>query len=417
MPTNVDKQINITLEVITVLRKAIEVEPTNVNAWLSLAFALKDTQQIDEAIIAYSKAIELNSEAYFIYKELADIYYLIKNEPETTLEYYKKYLEYDQKNSDAKGCLGLSYLKTKNYKEGWKYFEYRPHKERSFSARASASNDFIKTKPIWQGEDIKDKTIYVYYEAGYGDTMMFARYLPLLKNKCARIIFKPEGNCTGLFKNSIPGIEILSKNDSEYDLKYDVHAPIMSLPYLLKLNLEKDIPFANGYLKSDVEKFKNYKRKYFNNNLFKIGINWQGSTTFDSSRKIKLESFYKLFELPNIKFYSLQKDYGIEQLKDASKYDIVDLGATFKDFSDTAAAIENLDLVISNDTSVAHLAGALNKQCWILLPFVQDWRWSTDLSYCPWYKSVKLFKQNTAGNWNEVIDKVYKELANLCRKD
>jgi len=120
--------------------------------------------------------------------------------------------------------------------------------------------------------------------------------------------------------------------------------------------------------------------------------------------------------LPQTKFYSLQKGDGIEQLEDSKDFDIVDLGSTFNDFSDTAAAIENLDLVICNDTSVAHLTGALNKPCWVLLPFTQDWRWSIDLTYCPWYKSIKLFKQNKADDWDELFSRVYEELKDYVNK-
>lgn len=393
-------------------QKAIELDTNNYDAWFYLAFSLKINGKIDEAIAAYQKALDLNPEAYNVYHNIGNIYHNIKNDPARTLEYYEKFLEYQPENTDAKSCIGTLYLKMKNYKEGWKYLEYSPNKEQAVLDRASMPNSPLKFKPLWEGEDLTDKTIYVYYNGGYGDTIMFSRFLPLLKKKCAKVLFRPPNDLINLFKDCNPNVQILDENDLESELEFDFHIPIMSLPHRLKIHSEEDIPSSEGYINANPEKIKHYKDKYFSNKL-KIGIKWQGDTTYDTTRKFTLESFYKLFSLPDIKFYSIQKGEGAEQLAQASKYEIIDLGSTFKDFSDTAAAIENLDLVICNDTSVAHLAGALGKQCWVLLPFVQDWRWSIDTGYCPWYKSIKLFKQTQLGEWDGIFDKVYEELKNL----
>lgn len=397
-------------EVIEYLKKAIGSGSDNYKELLLLASALEKTQQFDESIIAYQKVLSINPDLDYIYKKLADLHYLIKNSPIDTINYYKRFLEYKPNNNDAKSCLGVAYLKIKNYKEGWKYFESRSHKGKAICSRRLIPNNIIAQKPLWNGEDIKDKTIYVYAEAGFGDTMMFARFLTILKDRCKKVLFEPEVSNIELFKNSKLGVEILDCRNPDKYPQYDFHTPIMSLPYLLKLDTEEDISINDTYLKSNPEKNKYYKEKYFCNNDFKIGIKWHGKTNSENTRKIMLKSFYKLFDISGVKFYSVQKGDGIEELEDAKRFNIVDLGKTFNDFSDTASAIENLDLVICNDTSVAHLAGAMGKQCWILLPFAQDWRWSTDLSYCPWYKSVRLFKQKEAGNWDEVLDRVREEL-------
>ena len=161
---------------------------------------------------------------------------------------------------------------------------------------------------------------------------------------------------------------------------------------------------------------KNYTNKhleFFDNDKFKIGIKWQGNPYYDRNRIVPIEAFYKLFDLPNIQIYSLQKGSGIEELdKLTDKNKIIDLGNSFNDFADTSAAIANCDLIICNDTSVAHLVGALGKPCWVLLPFVSNWRWHNDFTYSPWYDSVKFFKQSELDNWNGVIESVYKELKN-----
>lgn len=400
-------------EAIMSYKKALEKEPNNFGVWFNLALTLKKNQRVDESISAYRKALSINTDSYDTYFNLGNIYFQIKNDATKAAIYYEKAVALKPDDEETKYCLAMAYVKEKNFKDGWKYSEYRPSKALALLTH-SMSQPELKIKPEWQGEPIKDKILYIYYEAAFGDTMMFARYLPLLKDKCAKVYFKPQVSHIQLMKDSDLGIEILDKPTSTDNLEFDVHAPLMGLPYLLQLNSEEDIPFAKGYLKANPTKVKSYKEKYFNNNKFKVGIKWQGNTNYALSRVIKLKSFYKLFNIPNVKFYSVQKGGGAEELEDAKMYDITDLAPTFNDFSDTAAAIENLDLVICNDTSVAHLTGALGKRCWTLLPFVQDWRWLCDTSYCPWYESVKIFQQKEFDNWDEVFDRVKDELQTLA---
>lgn len=419
MPVNVEEQINLAVEnlqkqdffnAVKYCKNAIEIDSHNDNSWLLLGYIYEQNNKLDEAIKAYEKVIEITPDSPLIFKQLADIYYLKKNLPQKAIIYYEKLIKYQPEDNDTKGCMGLAYLKVKNYEKGWKYFESRPHKQNAVSERIQKGNKQLESKPLWQGEDLKDKVIYVYSEAGFGDTMMFARYLLLLKNKCKKVLFEPEIDTYQLFKDSNLGIEILEPDNYSTYPDYDIHIPMMSLPYLLKLNTEKEVSAVDKYLKSDLKKVELYREKYFNNNDFKIGIKWQGKEKQATKRKIRLKEFYKLFNLNKTRFYSVQKGDGLEQLENAKEFKIADLGSTFNDFSDTAAAIENLDLVICNDTSVAHLAGALGKTCWVLLPFAQDWRWSDDLKYCMWYKNTKLFHQSEPDNWDEVTDKVLEEL-------
>ena len=165
------------------------------------------------------------------------------------------------------------------------------------------------------------------------------------------------------------------------------------------------------YLKANPQKIKFYRDKFFNTDKFKIGIKWQGNTTYDWERVIDVKEFIKLFNIPNTKFYSFQTFEGSEKIEELKKcYDIVDIGKTLNNFSDTAGAIENLDLVICNDTSLAHIAGAMGKPCWVLLPYLYNWRWHLDLDTCDWYDSVKLFRQSEPQNWDSVFEELYKNL-------
>ena len=147
------------------------------------------------------------------------------------------------------------------------------------------------------------------------------------------------------------------------------------------------------------------------NNKIKIGIKWQGNTYYDKDRVIPTEAFYPLIEVSNTQFYSFQTEEGSEEVKKLTdRYEVVDIGKDLKDFAITSATLSNLDLVICNDTSLAHLAGALNIPCYILLPYEVNWRWHTDLSKCDWYDSVKLFRQKEIGDWYGVFEEVLEEL-------
>lgn len=398
-------------EAIKCYKKVLEFNPNDFNAFFNLGLAYKNNKQIDESIEAYQKALSIKSDNSDLCFNLANAYES-KNDTFSAVKYYQKAYEYNTKEEDSalQYSLGIACLKVKDFEQGLKYYENRLCKDFAILTQKIQYEEMITSKPLWTGEDIKDKTLFVYYESGLGDTLMYVRYLSLLKDKCAKVLFCPQICFTEFFKENNFGAEIIDCKTLPKDINFDVHIPIMSIPYVLKLNTE-DVPLPQGYLKANNGRVEDYREKYFNNDKFKIGIKWKGNTAYDLDRVISIETFYKLFDLPNTQFYSLQKGDGIEELENLPKdYNVINLGDTFKNFNDTAAAMENLDLVICNDTSVAHLAGAMGKPCWIMLPFVQNWRWHTDLSYSPWYKSVKLFKQNEPDNWDEVFDRVCLEL-------
>lgn len=396
-------------------KKAIELEPLEFDSWFNLSFEYKKNKQIDEAIGAYKKAIEINPQNHKTYFNLANIYENL-NDTYASLEHYKKAYELSEgKDNDTSYFLGLTYLKTKDFKNGLIHHENRPSKQFAILCQELQYKKAMQDAKLWNGEDIKDKTLYVYYESGLGDTLMYLRYLDLLKDKCAKLLFNPQICFIDLLKINSFGAEIIDYKVRPEDLSFDYHIPIMSIPYVLQLNTE-DIPLSEGYLKANPQKVQNYKEKYFNNDKFKIGVKWAGNTVYDLDRVINIEAFNKIFDLPNTQFYSVQKGEGEEEFEKIPKeYKVIDLGTTFNDFDDTTAALENMDLIICNDTSIAHLAGAMGKPCWILLPYVQNWRWHTDISYSPWYKSIKMFKQNTPGDWDEVFGRVKTELITLLK--
>ncbi len=309
-------------------------------------------------------------------------------------------------------------MRLKDYDKGLKFFEKRLCKETAVALQNKTYPNLATLDKLWNGENIKDKTIMVYYEAGYGDTIMFSRYLPLLKNKCKKLIFYPQKPLVPLFQESGLGVdELIEGFVPEQALSFDIHAPLLSLPYLLGLKGKKVFEASEGFLRANEKLTEEYKEKYFNNDSLKIGIKWQGNTYYDKDRVIPTEAFSPLIELEGTKFYSFQTFEGAEELKKLTdKYDITDIGKDLLDFGQTAAALMNLDLVICNDTSLAHLAGALGIPCLVLLPYEVNWRWHDDLSKCDWYDSIRLFRQKSIGDWDSVFSEVKELLLNHLNK-
>ena len=314
------------------------------------------------------------------------------------------------KDDDTAFFLAKDYFKAGEYNKGFPLFEARSSKKIAFISQSKTMPDKIRKDNFWKGENIKDKHIYVYYEAGYGDALMYARYLPILKKKCKKLTYMCHRELTSLYKqNEQLGIdEIVDTFIPDHELDIDVHASLLSLPYLLKLKGDDIFAYREGYIVPDMKKADEYKEKYFDTDKIKVGIKWRGNTTFDKDRVIPTELFNQLIEVSNTQFYSFQTFEGAEEVKKLNN--IIDIGKELIDFSQTASALRNLDLVICNDTSLAHLAGAMRVPCWIMLPYDVDWRWGVDMNKCDWYESVKLFRQKSIGDWQSVFDQVLKEM-------
>lgn len=380
--------------------------PKSFSLMFNLALAFKNLKKNLKSIEFYDRALKINPASYQAWFNLAHVYSVeaqCKNAV-SALKICKK-LRPDDRDTDY--FLSIALMRAKDYNKGLKLFETRLCRETAIALQNKTYPNLAAREKLWQGENIKDKTIFVYYEAGYGDVIMFARYLPLLKKRCKKIIFYPQKPLIPLFEESGLGVdELIEGFIPEQDLDFDVHAPLLSLPYLLGLKNEEVFEASEGYMFANEKLAQEYKEKYFNNDKLKIGIKWQGNTYYDTDRVIPTEAFAPLMEVEGTKFYSFQTFEGSEELKKLEKYDITDIGAELIDFGQTAAAIANLDLVICNDTSLAHLAGAMGKPCIVLLPYEVNWRWHEDLSKCDWYDSVKLFRQKKAGDWSSVFEEV-----------
>ena len=375
-----------------------------------LALAYKNNIEYEKSELAYLKALEINPHSEKACYNLASLY-LFLNKPEKAIEYFKKCLEIKPDDQEVLYFLSLAYFRIKDYETGTKYFENRLCRGTAITSQEVTYPNLMKQKQLWKGEDISDKTLYTYYEAGFGDMLMFARYIPELQKRCKKIILKPQKALVQLFKDNFPELEIMNLFYEEDKMDFDYHIPFLSLPYVLGLSNEDIFIHHDKYLKATPEKIKYFKDKFFDNDKFKIAIKWQGNTYYETDRVINVEAFAPLFDLDNVKIYSAQTFEGSEEFqKLASKYDITDLSESFKDFSYTAGALANIDLVICSDTSLAHLAGAMGKPCIVLLPYNYNWRWHMDLTHCDWYDSVKLFRLGKKESWNDLMQRVVKNL-------
>jgi hypothetical protein len=291
-------------------------------------------------------------------------------------------------------------LLTGDFSRGWAHYEWRWQKKSVISLKRNFS------QPAWCGTDpVAGKTILIHSEQGLGDTIQFCRFVPLVAARGAHIIFEVQKVLQTLMTSLGGGAQIVPKGSTLP--AFDLHCPLVSLPLAFGTRLET-IPSATGYLSAPTERMTNWQARLQGYRSPRIGLAWSGNPGHerDGERSVGLHEFLPLLDAlaAEATFVSLQKDVRAEDadlLK--ARTDILDYGDAFEDFSDTAALISQLDLVISVDTSVAHLAGALGKPVWILLTYFPDWRWLLDRGDSPWYPSARLFRQNASRSWDGVI--------------
>ncbi len=381
----------------------------NFSLLFDLALAFKMEHRNIEALKYYEKALHINPMSYEAWSNVANIYSMEARTSDAVSAMEICY-KLKPKDDDTAYFLSIDYFRTKNYKKGFPLFEKRFSKKVAFTSHNKTMSDVIRADNEWKGENIKNKNIMVYYEAGFGDVLMYARYLPLVAARCKKLIFMCPKELTKLFENNTHlGVsQFVDTFIPNNPLDVDVHASLLSLPYLLGLKGDDIFASPEGYIVPDMDLVEEYRQKFFNTDKIKVGIKWRGNTTFDKDRVIPAELFNQLIKVDNTQFYSFQTFEGSEDIRKLD--DVIDIGKDLMDFSQTAAALRNLDLVICNDTSLVHLAGAMRIPCWVMLPYDVNWRWHTDLSRCDWYESVKLFRQKAIGDWQSVFDQILLEM-------
>ena len=350
--------------------------------WFHLGF-LKELIYSDDkqACECYKEALKFgNNQAYY---NIAVSYQKQKKFLKAE-EYYNKMLEFYPNDMDTITSLGMCKLTQKKFKEGYDLFFFR---ENSFKR---------KMNNPWQPQKSWEKEIVVLCDQGFGDHIQFIRYLPFLQKKVEKVYVATHHPLKQIFEQNYPDIEFIDYEEINPSMQSIL---VTDLAYALNIDFE-NIPFAEGYLKSDKAEIENKK--------FKVGLCWEaGSAGIRTmiNRTINIKLLEPFMNIENVQIYSFQV---LDTLKGNEKYSdkMINLASNFKDFSDTAKAMMAMDLIISVDTSVAHLAGALGVKTFLMLPYVSDWRWFSDIKKTPWYNSVEIFKQTDPVNWEKPIEDI-----------
>ena len=405
-------------EALQFLDKAIELNPHSAQAWINKGNILQEIQEFEQAEDCFEKALRLNPQSQEALIGRGNLRNELK-EYESALDDFNAALEYDPSNAQAKWNKALSLLRLGNFEEGWKLYEARwqvpgmREHQRHFNA------------PLWLGkESLQNKTILIHAEQGYGDAIQFSRYIPLLESLGAEVILetpKPLMQLMRTLSDTITIIESSTISAQNIEAHIDFHCPIMSLALAFNTTLDS-IPNHAPYLSADEIK-RNFWRSRLaeisrktgaNKKPFRIGITWSGSGHYAGKKNLKRDvssgeivDLINCFEGKNIEFHSLQtedhRNQDIHKLVTAGFYSHTQ---HLKDFSDSAALMAGLDLIISIDTATAHLAGALNLPTLLLIPDPPDFMALISGNKTPWYPSTRLLRQKSAGDWTHPLNRV-----------
>jgi hypothetical protein len=365
---------------------------------------LHNQGRYQEALEQYDRAVELRPDFAMAHSNRGVSLKELKRFGEE-MESYETALRIRPDFAMAHWNKALSLLLHGAFKAGWTQYEWR------FKTEDYKNTLRHYPQPRLITPDVRGKTVLLYHEQGLGDTIQFCRYAKLLKARGARVVLEVQPTLVALIKTLDAEIEVVPAATPLPP--FDLHSPLMSLPMVFETGLES-IPAEPSYLKSSPGKVEFWKRRLGPASKKRIGLAWSGRTAHknDANRSASLEAFRPLLDLP-FEFHCLQKEI---RETDRNMLDALPLSVhanELGDFSDTAALLELMDCVVSVDTSVIHLAGALGKEACVLLPYVPDWRWLMDRSDSPWYPSVTLYRQDVSRSWRAVMENLGKELASM----
>ncbi len=401
--------------------EAIKLNPAFADAYVCRGLAHHELHHFDEALANCEHAIALKPDLPEAYLSKGYVLSTSFRKYSEALENFNKAIELKDRYADAYRNKSLLKLLLGDYEEGWQLYEYR------WKTDSQKSSARTYPQPLWLGnESLVNKTILIWSEQGLGDTIQFCRYIKMVSNLGAKVIFEVQEPLLQSLSTLEGASEMMPMGANTS--RFDFHCPLLSLPLAFKTTIET-IPNRIPYLSPDPNKVAYWRQKLGEKSNLRVGLVWSGGFrpdqpkvwSLNKRRNIPLIKL-KSLNLPKIDFYSLQK--GVEAEEELATLqssgwngpNIIDFTKELNDYSDTAALIANLDLVISVDTSVVHMTGAIGKPIWILNRFDTDWRWFVDRSDSLWYPTATIFNQPSYGDWDAVVEDVRSKLMGLANQ-
>jgi tetratricopeptide (TPR) repeat protein len=429
-------------EAIPVLRRALELKPDLVEAHVSLGNALRDKARLEESVASYREAVRLRPDYPDAHNnlgvalmELGELQAAVASDREAmrlnpgyaeahnslgvalsglgrvdeAVQCYSEAIRLRPNYADAYLNRAFALLLKGDFEQGWPEYEWRWR-----------TPDFTPPnfhQPQWDGGPLAGRTVLLHAEQGLGDALQFIRYVPLVQACGGRIIVQCPRMLRRLLGDSLAGIEGLIA-PGETPPPFQVHCPLLSLPHLLGTTLAT-IPAGVPYLRADEALVTRWRRELAAVDGFKVGVVWRGSPQHkrDRFRSVPLTQFGPLAAVGGVGLVGLQKGLGSEQIAMLPPgFVAFDAGARIDDWADTAAVVKSLDVVVTVDTAVAHLAGGLGVPVWVALPYAPDWRWLLGREDSPWYPTMRLFRQTAPGAWGPVFERIASALRQRVRR-
>jgi tetratricopeptide (TPR) repeat protein len=392
-------------EALTAFHEAIRLQPDHAVAHHNLGSVFLELGQLAKAAECYHQALRIRPKMGEAHLGLGDV----RRQQGRLAEAETCFLEAIRllkEPAEGRTNLGILRLFQGKFAEGWPEYEWR-RQMKSMISRSYA-------RPLWKGEPLHGQTILLHAEQGLGDTLQFVRYAPMVKAKAGRVVLECQPGLVEILK-CCHGIDRLVPAGAALP-EFAVQIPLLSLPGLFGTTLET-IPASVPYLRAAKARIAPWRERLSAPTGMKVGICWQGNPQHknDRRRSVPLKTFAPLANVPYVRLVSLQRGQGQEQLDDPGQsLPVMRLMPGEENpaqaWIETTSLVASLDLVITIDTAVAHLAGAMGVPVWVALPFAPDWRWLQDREDCPWYPSMKLFRQRQPGDWKEVFQRLALEL-------
>lgn len=381
-------------------KRSLRLNPRCAKTIAGLGYLFERKGDLISAADAYRDAIKLDPQLWPAYTDLGFILFGL-GEVNEAAEWFNRLRALRPDSAEATANLGLIHLLQGNMAAGWPEFESR--------WKVGVGDDRKLPQRQWRGEPLAGERILLHAEQGFGDTLQFARYVPLILARGADVLLEVQPGLHRLLSHTFGRARVISRGDALPEFSWQ--CSLLSLPLAFGTELAT-IPAETPYVYPDPIQVEAWRQRLAGNTR-RIGLVWGGNPSMqrDRLRSIPLELLLPLIKVPGTTFYSLQAGPGSEQLRHLPPDSpLIDLAPELKDFADTAAIVANLDLVISVDTSVAHLAGAMGKPLWVLVNKGCDWRWFLEREDSPWYPTARLFRQPAYGDWHPVVNRVEQAL-------